>query len=212
MHGLRETMPKAHMKKRPWNQGKTVGQRRPFSPREIQAIRYALEQENNARDLALLNTAIDTMLRASDLLALKVEDVTDHMGAVVEDVVLQQQKTKIGTVVTLSDKTRRALDYWMAVSLKMPSDYLFTGERRYSPLSRSQYARLVKTWATYARLDPRHYSTHSMRRTKSSVIYDKTRNLAACQKLLGHKSIGSTAAYLGVDQRQALDIAKKIDV
>jgi integrase len=55
-----------------------VGQRRPFTPREIQAIRYALEQENNARDLALFNTAIDTMLRASDLLALKVEDVTDH--------------------------------------------------------------------------------------------------------------------------------------
>jgi integrase len=178
-----------------------VGQRRPFTPRELQAIRYALEQERNARDLALFNTAIDTMLRASDLLALKVEDV-----------VLQQQKTKIGTVVTLSDKTRRALAHWIAVSFKAPGDYLFTGERRHSPLSRSQYARLVKTWATYARLDPRHYSTHSMRRTKSSVIYDKTRNLAACQKLLGHKSIGSTAAYLGVDQRQALDIAKKIDV
>ena len=71
-------MPKARMKKRPWNQGKTVGQRRPFNPREIQVIRYALEQEHSARDLALFNTAIDTMLRASDLLALKVEDVTDH--------------------------------------------------------------------------------------------------------------------------------------
>src|SRR5688572_11251590 len=68
MHGLHKMTSKARMKKRPWNQGKTVGQRRPFTPREIQAIRYALEQESNARDLALLNTAIDTMLRASDLL------------------------------------------------------------------------------------------------------------------------------------------------
>jgi integrase len=205
-------MPKARIQKRPWNRGKTVGQRRSFTPREIQVIRYALEQERNARDLALFNTAIDTMLQASDLLALKVEDVTDHMGAVVEDVVLQQQKTKAGNIVTLSEKTRNALAHWIAVSLKVSGDYLFTGERRLSPLSRSQYARLVKTWAGYARLDPRHYSTHSMRRTKSSVVSDKTRNLAACQKLLGHKSIGSTAAYLGVDQRQALDIARKIDV
>jgi site-specific recombinase XerD len=98
------------------------------------------------------------------------------------------------------------------MSFKLAGDYLFTGERLYNPLSHSQYTRLVKKWATYARLDPRDYSTHRLRRTKSSVVYEKTRNLAACRELLGHKSIGSTAAYLGVDQRQALDLAKKIEV
>ena len=205
-------MPKMRTKKRAWNKDKTVGQRRPFTPREVQVIRYAIEREQNARDLALFNTAIDTMLRSSDLLALKVEDVTTPMGEVVEEVILQQQKTKVGHVVALSEKTRLALGRWIEVSFKLAGDYLFTGERRYSPLSHSQYTRLVKKWATYARLDPRYYSTHSLRRTKSSVVYEKTRNLAACRELLGHKSIGSTAAYLGVDQRQALDLAKKIEV
>jgi integrase len=51
-----------------------------------------------------------------------------------------------------------------------------------------------------------------MRRTKSSILYDETRHLDACQQPLGHKSIGSTAAYLGVDLHQALDIARKIAV
>ncbi len=205
-------MPKIRTKKRAWNKDKIVGQRRPFTPREVQVIRYAIEREQHARDLALFNTTIDTMLRSSDLLALKVEDVTNPMGEVVKEVLVQQQKTKVGTVVALSEKTRLALGRWIKASFKLAGDYLFTGERRYSPLSHSQYTRLVKKWAAYARLDPRYYSTHSLRRTKSSVVYEKTRNLAACRELLGHKSIGSTAAYLGVDQRQALDIAKKIEV
>ena len=154
--------------KQVWNQGKSVGPRRPFTPREVQVIRYALEREQKARDLALFNTAIDTMLRSSDLLALKVEDVTDHTGQVVEEFALRQQKTGFGHVVSLSEKTRQALARWIAASLKLAGDYLFTGERRLSPLSHSQYTRLVKVWAGYARLDPRRYSTHSLRRTKWS--------------------------------------------
>ncbi len=102
-------MPKIRTKKRAWNKDKIVGQRRPFTPREVQVIRYAIEREQHARDLALFNTTIDTMLRSSDLLALKVEDVTNPMGEVVEEVLVQQQKTKVGTVVALSEKTRLAL-------------------------------------------------------------------------------------------------------
>ena len=212
MQGFGSNVTETRRKKRVWNKDTRVGQRRPFTPREVQVIRYALEQEHHTSHLVLFNTAIDTMLRSSDLLALKVEDVTNHLGEVVEEVMVQQQKTRIGIVVALSEKTRLALGRWIAASCKLAGEYLFTGARRHSPLSHSQYTRLVKKWATYARLDPRYYSTHSLRRTKSSVVYEKTRNLAACRELLGHKSIGSTAAYLGVDQRQALDIAKKIDL
>ena len=75
-----------------------------------------------------------------------------------------------------------------------------------------QYANLVKQWAALARLDPTRHSTHSLRRSKSAAIYDATHNLAACQHLLGHQSIGSTAHYLGVDQRQALELAKRITI
>jgi site-specific recombinase XerD len=96
-----------------------------------------------------------------------------------------------------------------------PEAYLWTsiGNRKTGrPITREQYANLVKGWSSLARLDPRRHSTHSMRRTKSAAIYEKTQNLAACQHLLGHKNIGSTALYLGVEQRAALDLAKRIKI
>ena len=78
-----------------------------------------------------------------------------------------------------------------------------------SYLTREQYANLVKRWVSFVDLDWKRYSTHSMRRSKSAAIYQATKDLAACQHLLGHKNIGSTAHYLGMDQQRALSLAKK---
>ncbi len=69
-------MPKATSVHSPWNKGKAVGQKAPFTPEQVYIIRQLLHAEGHLRDLALFNTAIDTLLRASDLLTLKVEDVT----------------------------------------------------------------------------------------------------------------------------------------
>lgn len=104
---------------------------------------------------------------------------------------------------------------WITHSGKRPNDYLWTSlgnNPTHSHLTREQYANLVKEWAALAHLDPTRYSTHSIRRAKSAVIYEKAQNLAACQHLLGHQNIGSTAHYLGVDQRKALDLAKLIKI
>ncbi|MEM9169567.1 MAG: tyrosine-type recombinase/integrase, partial [Pseudomonadota bacterium] len=154
--------------------------------------------------------------RAGELLALRVRDVTDHLNAVVEEFEILQEKTGRSKTVTLGPEARRTLQAWIDGTAKDPEAYLWTsiGNRRSAgkPLSRMQYSRLVKDWATLARQDRRRFSTHSMRRTKSTVIYDKTKNLRACQHLLGHKSIGSTAEYLGVDKRAALKLAKQIKI
>ncbi|GJL59698.1 MAG: integrase [Nitrospirales bacterium] len=187
----------------------------PFTPEQAQVIRSLLTTENKIRDVALFNVGIDTMLRASDLLRLSTGDVTDHHGNVVSEINIRQKKTNRGHLVALSPETRESLADWILHSGKKSEDYLWTsiGNRKTRPhLTREQYANLVKQWAYLARLDPKRHSTHSMRRTKSAVIYDKTQNLAACQHLLGHKSIGSTAHYLGVDQRKALDLAKRIKI
>lgn len=206
---------KAQIENEPWNKGKAIGQMAPFSSEQAQLIRSILEAEGNLRDLALFNTAIDTMLRASDLLALRVNDVCDYNGEVVEEFSVRQKKTKNAHVVTLSHHSREALKHWIIEDGKGPEDFLFTsvGNRKTGrAISRMQYSNLVKKWAMHARLDPKRRSTHSMRRTKSAVVYQQTHNLAACQHLLGHKNISSTAHYLGVEQRQALDLAKKIKV
>ena len=56
------------------------------------------------------------------------------------------------------------------------------------------------------------YATHSMRRTKATLIYRRTGNLRAVQLLLGHTKIESTVRYLGVEIDDALDIAEKVDI
>ncbi len=207
--------PKPKIKKPTWNRGKAVGQMTPFTPEQAQVIRSLLRTEKKFRDLALFNVGLDTMLRASDLLPLTMADVTDHNGDVVSEINIRQKKTNRGHLVALSEDTRESLADWILHSGKRSDDCLWTsiGNRKTRlHLTREQYANLVKQWAYLARLDPKRHSTHSIRRTKSAVIYDKTQNLAACQHLLGHKSIGSTAHYLGVDQRKALDLAKRIKI
>jgi integrase len=61
-------------------------------------------------------------------------------------------------------------------------------------------------------LDPSFYGTHSLRRTKATLIYKKAGNLRAVQLLLGHTKIESTVRYLGIEVDDALAVAEQIDV
>jgi integrase len=61
-------------------------------------------------------------------------------------------------------------------------------------------------------LDPGPYGTHSMRRTKATLIYRKTKNLRAIQLLLGHTKLESTVRYLGIEVDDALEIAEGVEV
>jgi site-specific recombinase XerD len=75
-----------------------------------------------------------------------------------------------------------------------------------------QYARLLKQWVTLIGLDPAAYGTHSMRRTKVSLLYKKTGNLRACQLLLGHTKLESTVRYLGVEVDDALELSEALEL
>jgi integrase len=79
-------------------------------------------------------------------------------------------------------------------------------------LSTRQYARLLAGWLAMIGLDPCFYGTHSLRRTKATLIYKKTGNLRAVQLLLGHTKIESTVRYLGIEVDNALAVAEQIDV
>ena len=75
-----------------------------------------------------------------------------------------------------------------------------------------QYGRLLSQWLIGIGLDPHLYGTHSLRRTKATLIYRRTGNLRAVQLLLGHTKIESTVRYLGIDVDDALAIASRVDV
>ena len=90
---------------------------------------------------------------------------------------------------------------------------MFTGRRGEDRcLTTRQYARLVSAWVASIGLDPKLFGTHSLRRTKATLIYRRTGNLRAVQLLLGHSKVESTVRYLGIEVDDALAIAEQVDI
>ena len=168
--------------------------------------------EGRIRDLALFNLAIDSKLRGCDVVAIKVEDVAPN-GYTMDRATVRQKKTGRPVKFELTDQTRQAVDDYLKAAGKKPGDFLFTGRRGFGQcITTRQYSRLLSEWIASMGLDPKLFGTHSLRRTKATLIYRRTGNLRAVQLLLGHTKIESTVRYLGIDGDDALAIAEQVDV
>lgn len=196
----------------PWNRGKLMGQKVPLSMQEIWSIRLRLQNIGNLRDLALFNLAIDSKLRACDLLSLRVSDVASGKE-VLSRAIIRQRKTKRPVRFEITARTRKSIEDWIEAANLAENAFLFPSRLSNSPhLSLRQYARVVESWVSSIGLDPTAYGTHSMRRTKATLIYRRTKNLRAVQLLLGHSSLDSTVRYLGIEIDDALEMSEQIDV
>jgi integrase len=163
-------------------------------------------------DLALFNLAIDSKLRGCDVVAVKVEDVAPN-GYTTDRATVRQKKTRRPVKFELTDQTRQAVDEYSKAEGKKPGEFLFMGRRDLGQcMSTRQYARLLSEWIASIGLDPKVFGTHSLRRTKATLIYRRTGNLRAVQLLLGHTEIESTVRYLGIEVDDALAIAEQVDV
>ena len=113
----------------------------------------------------------------------------------------------------LAEQTRDAVAAWIAAAHLKPEQYLFPSRTSESPhVSTRQYSRIVGGWVGAIGLDPATYGTHSLRRTKATLIYRRTKNLRAVQLLLGHTKLESTVRYLGIEVDYALEIAEQTEV
>jgi len=160
----------------------------------------------------MFNFAIDSKLRGCDVVAVKVEDIAPN-GYSVDRATIRQKKTGQPVRFELSEQTRQAVDDYLRAAGKKSGQLLFTGRR--DPrrgMTTRQYARLVSAWVASIGLDPHLFGTHSLRRTKATLIYRRTGNLRAVQLLLGHRKIESTVRYLGIDVDDALTIAEQVEV
>lgn len=196
----------------PWNKGKLVGQKAPLKLKEIWAIRIRLQIASRIRDLALFNLAIDSKLRACDLVKMRVRDLC-HGERVAARAIVMQQKTQRPVQFEITEPTREAITHWIGRASLRADDHLFPSRLRCSPhLSTRQYARIVDGWVRGIGLDPAAYGTHTLRRTKASLIYRRTKNLRAVQLLLGHTKLESTVRYLGIEVDDALEMAEQTEV
>ncbi len=196
----------------PWNKGKLVGQKPPLKPKDIWAIRIHLQNAHQVRDLAMFNLAIDSKLRGCDLVNLRVHNIT-HCNQILARAMVMQRKTQRPVQFELTEPTRTAVAAWIEKGHLKPEQYLFPSRIAQSPhVSTRQYARIVHHWVAAAGLDSTAYGTHTMRRTKATLIYKRTKNLRAVQLLLGHIKPESTVRYLGIKVDDALEISEQTEI
>tara|TARA_B100002049_G_scaffold196349_1_gene153967 strand:- start:25 stop:600 length:576 start_codon:yes stop_codon:yes gene_type:complete len=188
--------------------------KRPLSERQVKSLRKLVEG-NELHEL-LLNLSVDLMLRGGDLLQLRVSDVLTESGTVKSEVKIKQQKTKKTTLsIPLSKNSINVIKKYI-VGRDM-DDFVFRSQFSHftnKPLSIFQYSRIVKKWmGEHLGLDDvSSFSTHSLRKTKSSVIYQKTQSVEIVRRLLGQSSVTATSAYLGIEDSDALEVARTINI
>ena len=163
----------------PWNKGKLIGQKSPLKLKEIWEIRIRLQMAKNTRELALFNLAIDSRLRGCDLVTLRISDIAQS-NRVTSRAIIMQQKTHRPVQFEITEQTRDSLEAWINQAKLKSDQYLFPSRIHSSPhLSTRQYARIVEHWVKSIGLNPAAYGAHTMRRTKATLVYRRTKNLRA---------------------------------
>jgi integrase len=196
----------------PWNKGKIVGQKAPLKLKDIWAIRIRLQLGHRTRELALFDLGLDSKLRACDLVRLRVRDIC-HGDRVSPRAIVVQQKTSRPVQFEITPPTKDAVTAWIKEAKLANEDFLFPSRVHESPhLGTRQYARILNSWIEEIGLDPTAYGTHTIRRTKASLIYRRTKNIRAVQLLLGHSKLESTVRYLGIEVEDALELSEQTEI
>ena len=195
-----------------WNAGRKVGAKRTLKPRQVWAIRFFLDQHRRMGDRALFDLAIDNKLRGCDVVKVRIGDLVLG-GQVRNRAIVVQSNTGMPVQFELMQDARASLLAWLERRGGTLADYVFPSRIDHADhLSTRQYARLVDEWVVGVGLRKEEYGTHSLRRTKASIIYKATGNLRAVQILLGHTKIENTVRYLGVDVEDALTLAEGTEI
>ena len=187
--------------------------KRPITSAQVKTLRNNVK--NKPLQELLLNLGVDLMMRSSDLLSLRVSDVVSDSGKVKTEVRIKQKKTgKFTLNIPLSKNSINSIKKHL-VGRDLDS-YIFVGNKSHytkSPITQKQYSRIVKNWMSSLGVeDVNNYSTHSIRKTKSSEIFKQTQNVEVCRRLLGHANITATSQYLGLEDSDALEVARNIKI
>ena len=196
--------------RQPWNKGKIVGQKAPFKLKEVWAIRIRLQlaRRERSRTFRSRNRQQASSVRPGPTARADI----CHGDQTATRAIVMQQKTQRPVQFEITEQTREAVSAWIRTAGLHSDDFLFPSPRKPGHLSTRQYSRIVRSWVTELGGDPCAYATHSIRRTKASLIYRRTKNLRAVQLLLGHSKLESTVRYLGIEVDDALEMAEQTEV
>lgn len=202
------------MKREPWNKGRAVGPRKAFSRDEINKIANSF-QPNETFEECLFMVSVDSMLRSSDLLNLKVCDLKYDSGEFKEYHSIRQKKTKRNVSFCLSKKTLLKCRNWIDKSNKSNIDFLFSNPFNSNsnlPISAVTYRRIVKSWCKRVNLNEELYSTHSLRRSKPTWLYHQGVEIEKIALILGHKSPDATMRYLSISTNEVIETLNSFNI
>ncbi len=195
--------------KRPvWNAGRTVGAKRALKPKQIWEIRFYLNQQRRVRDRALFDLAIDSKLRGCDLVRMKIGDLVSG-GQIRTRAIVMQQKTGRPVQFELLPDARASLLAWFERRGGTVDDYVFPSRVDHDRhLSTRQYARLVDEWVTGVGLIRSEYGTHTLRRTKASIISGQPVTFAPSRSCLVTARSRTPCATLGSTWKTRLPLPR----
>jgi integrase len=197
-------------KREAWNKGKLVGQKPPLKPKDIWAIRIHLQNAHAVRDLAMFNLAIDSKFGAA--ISSACGCATSPTETRCSRAMVIQRKTQRPVQFELTEPTRRQCrpgwrSHVCARSVPVPEQ-----SGKVAPCLDTPICADRASLGRRCRVDSSAYGTHSMRRTKATLIYKRTKNLRAVQLLLGHSKLESTVRYLGIEVDDALEISEQTEI
>jgi integrase len=193
--------------------GENIMGKKPLNENQVKTLRK-LVAEKPLQSL-LLNLGCDLMLRAQDLLQMRISSVMNESGTPKTEVKVKQKKTGKTTLsIPLSPNSIKVIKEFLID--KDLDDFIFKGQMSHftrKPITTQQYAKIVKKWMKSLGVeDVSQYSTHSIRKSKPTLIYNKTKNVDAVRRLLGQSSVTATREYLGTSDESSLDLARTINI
>ena len=181
--------------------------------KKIRAIKGNLKKRN-PRDFLLFTLGINTGLRISDILKLKVEDIKDQTGNIKEYLDLNEKKTKNQRLIYLNDEVKNALEYYFNKTKIYDLDrYLFISDKTKinKPISRIRAWQLIQTWCREVGIKGR-IGTHTLRKTAGYQMRMAGVPIELIQEVLGHKSISMTKRYLGITDDEVTKVLKNFNL
>ena len=157
---------------------------------DIQKIKEKLSL--NPRDLLLFSFGINTGLRISDILKLRVKDVKNK-----KHIILVEQKTHKYKKILIMNELQIAIKNY--VNDKTPDTYLFKTKNNNKPITRIQAYRIINNACKDVNIKE-NVGTHTLRKTFGYHFYKKTKDIALLQNILNHSSPRITLRYIGMNQ------------
>jgi site-specific recombinase XerD len=175
----------------------------------VRRIKGNLKEHKNPRDLLLFVLGINTGLRISDILPLKLSDVQDKKGDPKDYIYLTEKKTHRQRKIILNSEVKKALQIFFNKSDIYDLDsYLFTSEKnnKNKPLSKVRAWQLMNEWCREVGILER-IGTHTLRKTLGYQMRKSGIAIEVIQKMLGHSSVKTTTRYIGIDQEELEAVA-----